>query len=724
MPDTNTQQDRLNVTSRAFCISNNVSTAVTNVTEPWLPEFWKPVPDFPGKAAYRKWASSPSTQTNVISMIEGENPASRVNGDNKPMRVHGVIADFDAEISEDELKAGLDRQNFNYPIYAFNRTFSGGVRVVWRFESPAFFYSRDCYKRFVARLRRELQIGDIAPGLDEEALFDAHKYYVGGDAWTVQGGIVRAEAVQLWLQEASEREAWGDYGRAAIPLDQVKAEIDNKWGPNAWTGDEWGLNARGSRFWEGGTARSVIVRETGLTCYTGDVPFMTWDMLLGKAFVSKFLESRIGAAIKELYFDGRSYWRKLEGTGDYWCPLSTEMARRHLAVKYGLDVKVPKGENFSEVEAVLHRLETSKYVAAALPFPCDPREVVLIDGVPHLNVSNVRVIQPTAEVKEWGEGFPFVSGYLSQLFLHEDSLTHVLAWMRHAYLGALRGSPTRGHALFIAGPTGTGKTLFSRCIMGNIFGGCRDASAVLVDGDKYSDRLFESFIWAIDDSYAANDPRAHARYSTAIKSVVANPTARYAKKYGAETDIPFNGRLVVTLNDDALSLEMLPNIEASLQDKIIVVRTGADPVDLPARWGELDVIVKVELPNFLRWLIDWEPPADVVGEVTRFGYAAHQDEQLIEDAREESSIGIIGELVQVFKVIYKLGHKESTEWSGTTTELLSLMASYPETQHCCPKNPTVLGRQLRQAMGQGLKGIQRKSVRFGEDVRKCWVIEL
>ncbi len=717
MPDT----QQLTAKTRAFCIPNHVSNVITDVTEPWAPDQQKPIPDFGTKAQYRKWCALSTTNHNFFSMIEGENPSARVNGDNKPFRVHGIVADFDADVTDEELAAGLTRQNFEYPIYAYNRTFSNGVRVVWRFEEPIFFYSRDNYKRLVARLRRELQIGDICPGLDEEALFDAHKTYAGGDNWKVLGGIIRAAAVHLWSQEVSEREEWSDYGRARIPLDQVKAEIDNKWGEHAWEGD-FALGSRGVRFWEGGTAKSVIVRETGLTCFTGDKPFITWDDLLGKAFVQKFMESRAGAALRDMHFDGRNYWRKLvEGS---WCPLPTEMARRHLQVQYGLEAKIPKGENFSEVDSVLHRLETTKYIAAALPFPCNPNELVLIDGVPHLNISNVRVIQPASESKEWGEGFSFVSGYLSQLFLHDNSLVHILAWMRHAYLGALRGDPSRGHALFIAGPTGTGKTLFSRCIMGNIFGGCRDASACLVDGDKYSDRLFESFIWAIDDSYAANDPRAHARYSTAIKAVVANPTARYAKKYGAETDIPFNGRLVVTMNDDALSLEMLPNIEASLQDKLLLVRTGSDPVDLPARWGALDVLVKGELPNFLRWLIDWEPPVDIVGEPDRFGYAAHQDEQLIEDAREESSIGIISELVQTFKAIYKLGHKESLEWTGTTTELLSLMASYPETQYCCPKNPTVLGRQLRQSMGQGLKGLNRKSVRFGTEVRKCWVIEL
>lgn len=709
--------------TRAFCIANHRSVTITDVTEPWSPEFQKPIPDFGTKAQYRAWCAAETTSHNFLSMIEAENPARRCGGDNPPFRIHGVVADYDADVTEAEIAAGIARQNYDHPVFAFNRTFSGGVRVVWRFAEPVFYTNKDAFLKFMARLKRELHIGDLFPGLDDDAFNDPFKTYTGGDGWTVQGGIVRPEAVQLWLLEATSKLDWSEFGPNKIPLELVKAEIDKKFGPHSWEG-EFAPGARGKRFWEpGADATSVIVRETGLSCFTGDKPFISWGDLLGKQFISAYMESRAGAAIRDMYFDGRQYWRQLKD-GDFWQPLSVEMARRHLQVQYGLEAKVPKGENFSEIDQVLHRLETSKFIAAALPFPCDPRSVVDFNGKRMLNISNIRVMSPCLDPVQWGADFPFVSGYLSQLFLHEDTLTHILAWIRHAYKHALEGDPARGQALFIAGPPGTGKTLFSRLFLACIFGGCADASAHLVGGERFNDALFENYIWAIDDSHAANDPRAHARYSTAVKAVVANPTMPYARKYGAEIDCPFNGRLVVTLNDDAMSLEMLPNLELSLQEKVMIVRTGDLPVDLPFRGRDLEALIKSELPAFLRWLLDWTPPADIVGEEGRFGYLPHQDIGLVEDAREDSSIGVIDEVVDTFRQVYKKMHPELTEWAGPTTELLSLLKTLPETTYVCPNTPDQLGRRLRQAMGQGMKGIQQKKVRFEHGPRRVWVVTL
>lgn len=708
-------------TCRTFSIHNHVSRTIVDETAPWVANL--PIPDFETKDQFRAWCAAPTTRHLFFSTVEGENPSLRCGPDNPPMRLHGIVADYDCPgMTDEEIQRGLARQSTDYPLYAWNRTFSGGIRAVWMFEAPVFALSKAALKAFLAKCKRELRVRDMFAGLDDGAFEDPFRTYTAGDGWSVPGAIVRSNALELWALEASSKEDWKDRGRAHPPIDEVAAKLAEKFGPEFWGGREFRVGSRGTRFWESGDSMSVIVREGGLQCFTGDKPFVPWDDVCGREWIQKFLENRIGAAIKDLFSDGQKFWRQI--AGERWLPMDIDTTKRHLMVKYGLNPNPPKGESISEIQTVLHRLETHKWVRAGLPFPCNPNTIVNFNGDPHLNVSSVRAVMPALDPCEWGEGFPFLAAYVSKFFKTEEGMIRTLAWLKHAYIGCYDGEPTHGQALFIVGPPGTGKTLFAHAFLGRIFGGAADAGMFMVDGEKYNDSLFERYLWQINDSMAATDARAHARFTTGVKACVANPTSRYQKKYGANTDIPFNGRLVVTMNDDAASLEMLPNLDVSIKDKLILVQTTEEEVELPCRGADLDRLIDSELPFFLSWLLQWVPPADIVGPLSRFGYASHIEIELLDEAQASSPTGSLVEIVDLFRLTLRRNNPERKEWWGTTTELHSAMMELAETKHSCPKNPIVLGRMLRQAMAQGYKGAIPEARGRGSESRRGFKIVL
>ena len=96
-------------------------------------------PTFKEKEEFRKWCAQDTTDYVFVSSFEGLNPHVRVSKSNEPFKMHGLIADYDAPLTDEQLLEGLARGSkpgFK-PMYA-HKTFSSGARVVWMFEEPVY----------------------------------------------------------------------------------------------------------------------------------------------------------------------------------------------------------------------------------------------------------------------------------------------------------------------------------------------------------------------------------------------------------------------------------------------------------------------------------------------------------------------------------------------------------------------------------------------------------
>lgn len=670
-------------------------------------EPWSTVPDIPEevlatKKAFRDWSKKPTTRHYFFSGFEGLQEPMRVNEQNPAYKCHGLVADYDAKIPEEYLNNLADTCPTEFMPNWATRTFSGGARLVWLFENPVLLSSTAVARAFLKHVTKVLMLERMLPGFDAPAFYKPETYYELGTNWQAPSDkVIPDQFVWLWLADSGKRLKWVNDNDITIPLEDVRKQLEKEY-PGAWGDSPFEVGRRTKRFWDQTATNpaSAILREGGFQCFSGDEPFLSWRRLLGDSFVDGYEADKLGRVLRDTFFDGRKFWVK-NGAG-VWVDEATEVFTRALKVDYGLDSKIPKGGTHSEVDRAIREVQKNKRVVAALPYVHMEQGLIHVDGEPFLNISSTSCLNPAVEKGEWGERFPWLAKFLGELYHPTSQLQHLLAWWKRFYEGGLNRKPELGQAIFTVGPVGCGKTLLQCNIIAKSVGGHIDSSDFIVDGNDFSGAFVKKPLMSIDDSSPASDTRRHSKYSSRLKKIVANPHQYFNEKYQSAGQITWLGRVMVSLNDDPESLRMLPDLQQSLLDKIMILRVQSPSFTFP-RMHETERIINEELPHLLRWLLDWEPPIEVVGE-SRFGVASYHHPSLHRQALESSNNYSFIEILSMFLDDYALSDRSGDEkaWRGTAADLLSQMKLNERVNPVCGEfKATSIGRYLRGLSTQG-----------------------
>jgi len=685
-----------------FCLPN-LSESRLSRSDP--ASFAHPGYAFKDKRRFRSWCAENGTDHLFYNLTEGLNPNLRVSKQNPPQFLHGLVVDYDANLGDSALRDAISRASGKVLPSFGSRTFSGGARLVWRFAVPMPIHGAGILKRTLNRARTSLGLNALLPGLDEEAFFDVCRYYECGLEWQEFGGApVGPDVLWHWIESASRQKDFKKAG-AVIPLAEVEKELLVRF-PGRWSGP-FVEGARGVRFWDpDADALSVIVRDTGCQCFTGGKPFMSWADIFGRDFVERHQQEKIGGAIEDIYFDGRHYWRRLPDRS--WQAMNATTLARHLRVEFGLDPD-PYGEPASELDCVIHEIEQRKAVAGAMPFVHHKDTLIRINRKVYLNISTTRCLEPAEDSQAWGDKFPFIADYLGSMF-SDVALGIFLSWLKRFYASAYNGALLKGQAVFIAGPAGVGKTLLSERLVAPLVGGKQEATDFLLGGSNFNKELFEYALWTIDDDPVSGDPKAHLRFSNLVKKVAANHTFNYHAKFRDQLTVPWNGRILVTCNDDPESIRILPDLDVSIKDKLILLKSDERArKDFPP---DVASIIARELPFFARWLLDFQIPVECVGNA-RFGVRSFIDPELEEIARQSSVTNSFAEILDLWRSNYFASAKSDSCWSGTSAELNSALVTdetiKPLVQNAY--NTISIGRRLCAMINQGYLWVAQRRCR-------------
>jgi hypothetical protein len=688
-------------------LPNLSSQTLSPVKPPWKLKPGKGVPKPEvSKEDFRNWCKSKDTSHVFFTAFEGINPAARINKeDNPPQYCHALVADYDTVVSTKEVLESIKNNSPDglKPTW-LSETRSGGIRAVWEFEREIFADQPEILNRFLSELSKELKMHTLAPGLDPASL-DPKMVWELGSKW-VQ--VKDAKPLTKDFLKATEIKSAGRTVVTSevleIPKDVIKEALDEKY-PNRWTG-EFVFGSRGPLFWvdDGIQREGCMVLDHGIKAFStrSDKGFMTWEDLFGREFVRKYEERRIGSAAEDCYYDGKSYWTR--ENGDRWVGKNKDDMIMSLKVK-GVQHRTRKKKASTEVEEVLHSIQLNNRVDGCGPFLYNKKKIVSYGGMRLINTSNRMPMSPFE-----GEGDPADFPWLYEFFhkAFEDpqfderrgsASDHFLAWLQRYWMSSLSGKPQLGQISIIAGPPGCGKTLLSTFILGQIMGGCSDAGNFLIGGSQFNKELGEVGLWNIDDGMSASSLMQHKRFTEALKAHVANPQVVYRAMYKDAVKMPWRGRIVVTCNDDAESIGIVPNLDTTIMDKISLYKFSREWKATFLDDHSMEELIKKELPHFLAWLRDWQVPEDLVNTAEpRYGLYSYHHPAIVEEARQQNQDHRLTEMLDIWIRIVKDEKMSSITdgvWEGTCTELLFELNRIEEARGIVREyNAVSLGKKL------------------------------
>ncbi len=316
------------------------------------------------------------------------------------------------------------------------------------------------------------------------------------------------------------------------------------------------------------------------------------------------------------YFDAarKEYWIANDRGG--WISLNETQFKRILKQR-GISPKVPEGKYVSPLDEQLIKIQQRRDVHYGGALAGHHEGVYDMGERRILVTESPRIIEPRPGC--WPTLHAVISGLLHDR--QSDQQPYFLGWLKVAFETLRAGKRRPGQALVLAGVHGCGKSLLQNLVT-LIFGGRSARPYQFMSGlTPFNSDLFEAEHLMIEDEQASTDIRARRNFGAQLKNITVVDWQRcHAKNRVAISLAPF-WRLTVTVNDEPENLMVLPPIDDSIEDKLIILRASKFVMPMPtttleqraAFWQTLCN----ELPAFLQYLTEWKIPTALSSE--RFG---------------------------------------------------------------------------------------------------------
>ena len=682
-----------------FCLPNHVSreTERRNPFE-FIPNV--PAPAQKDKTLFGNWLKNKDTRHLVYSLTEALNPAARASNSkaNPVARLHGLIADFDVlqPLSETECNAAVTalpddlRPNFSH------RTFSGGLRLVWLFQAPVAADNPGVMEQFLRLAGKNLfKCAKLAPGWDESAWSDLGKFYDVGTDWKKHAEApLPAPITEQLLFDAVNGAGIRELSRGdvEIPLDAVFEEVEKQF-PGRWSGS-FTEGSRGVVFFDPGARNptAAVVTKTGMVCFSQAKLFYSWGEILGNEFTRKYEQERVGKTTTDVWFDGDKYWYK-DARGA-WNPNKKETLELRLRA-LGLSPEC-KNKPLSEIAQALHYLHEFKRVDGVMPLIFDKREIVDLGARKMLNIARVQALEPApaSDGGDWGQKFPWLARLIDEMFVYQPDRSYFVAWWKLFYEAALAGVQKRRHALFLMGPVESAKTFLSTVVVATSLGGHYPGAKYIMGHTDFNKGLLETGLITIDDATVASSDEAARKFGERVKTIVANSTLEYRAMYRDGQSVDWFGGLIVTGNDDLQSLRLIPPLDGSIDDKLLILHIAKPGVQFDTDYSANETRVRQELPHLLRWLMNWKIPDELKG--GRLGIKGYINETLRTGATTAAGTADLLEVVDSYRNSCGLWDLEDS-WQVRAVDLIRTIAQDESYRSLLNKETArSVGRKLAQ----------------------------
>jgi hypothetical protein len=343
----------------------------------------------------------------------------------------------------------------------------------------------------------------------------------------------------------------------------------------------------------------------------------------------------------------------------------------------GAPKAVPEGKLISPAEEVYSRIQRERRVEYAGPLGGRAAGVYEEDGKLVLATNSPKFVEASKEDCHDSPLMGVVAGLLRE---EHEQLATFIGWLQRART-AMRNPKQHlpGQGLVLVGPPDCGKSLLQEILSWCLGGREEDISAILDGRDAtFTGAIFRAEHLVASDTGMSGSTNAQKSFRDQLKKLVANP--KQACRVMRQEQITMRPifRITVSTNDDPDSCDMIPNPveDPSLKDKVIMFacrRPDVLPDADTCEEGRQRFMqgLRDDLPNFLRYVDEYEVPADL--RKARFGireFVHPSIVQLLESQdRDAESIKWISSY---------LGSLQSGVFEGTADELLSRVREYSQ----------------------------------------------
>lgn len=301
----------------------------------------------------------------------------------------------------------------------------------------------------------------------------------------------------------------------------------------------------------------------------------------------------------------KNYW--IQDNQQNWIEINETSLKRQLRQR-GVPSETPKDKLVSEVDEFLNMTQLDNSVLFAGALAGYPK------GIHKTGDGKILVTTQPALPQPKEGPFPVLKELIYNLLHddHHDQQSYFLGWLKTGYEALSKWSRRPGQVLALAGPKQCGKSLLQNLIT-VLFGGRSAKPYRYMSGmTQFNGELFGAEHLMIEDEPGSSDLRVRREFGSKIKDFTVNQVQScHGKNRQALSLSPF-WRMSISLNDEDENLMVLPPIDESLSDKIILLKARTAEMPMPSEtieqrdafWNTL----VGELPAFIHHLNQWQIP--------------------------------------------------------------------------------------------------------------------
>ena len=339
----------------------------------------------------------------------------------------------------------------------------------------------------------------------------------------------------------------------------------------------------------------------------------------------------------------------------------TKTTLKLILKSWGLRGRVHDDELQSPIDSLIADVSYGKSVSYA------GRLAGIKVGCYQMNGKRVLVTSDPVILEAKEGQFPMIESVVGQLFNggEIDQRPYVYGWLKMGRKAVLEAFPMPGQALVLAGPRNAGKNLFQDIITEALGGRAEKPYRYMVGKSEFNGDLFGAEHLCIADEVPFYDMPSRRVFGSKIKDMCVNSLQSCHGKHKEALTLYPIWRLSISVNDEAENLVMLPPLEESIEDKIMLLKVDQAIMpmksDSPRSRVEFWDAVRAEIPSFLHFIENYVVPDEL--QESRFGIKAFQHPDLVEILKEMTHENRLMALMEIIVI------PDNGSWKGTLEEL-------------------------------------------------------